>query len=283
MRLNGTPDRTLRRARPLLGTVVSIHLRDDTLTPSEREAAFADAFEVVAHIGRVMSAHEPGSDLARLSQAASGAVLTLDLHTVRVIRAAQYWQKVSHGAFNPGVAAMRLSVAGARPGLTRLQHASAGLHALEVLSDTTVKLAHAIQLDFGGIAKGYAVDCAITSLQQHGVVDALVNAGGDMRAMGSIAWPVDVRHAQQNLMDVRLRACQSLRHQALATSVAAPINPEFVSVRRFRHQRWRSATVQAPNCMTADVLTKWALQSSDLCPQLRNVLRAHQARMWRNP
>jgi thiamine biosynthesis lipoprotein len=273
---------TVRRARPLLGTVVSIYLKDDGMTPSQQEAAFVSAFEVVAHIGRVMSAHRPDSDLARLSQAASDAVLMLDPHTVHVIRAAQYWQRVSQGAFNPGWAAMHLSAAGQRPGLTRLQHANTGLHAVEVLSETTVKLQHAIQLDFGGIAKGYAVDCAIASLQQHGVTHALVNAGGDMRAIGRAAWPVDVRHAQQYIMDLRLRACRSLRHQALATSVSAPINPEFVSVRRFRPQRWRSATVQAPDCMTADILTKWALQSSDLCPQLRGVLRAHQARMWRN-
>jgi thiamine biosynthesis lipoprotein len=275
-------DQTVRRARPLLGTVVSIHLHDAALTPAQREAAFSAAFDGVAHIGRVMSAHASDSDLARLSQATAGAVLTLDPHTVHVLQAAQYWQRVSHGAFNPGWAATRLSAAGQRPGLTRLHPASAGLHALEVLSDTTVKLQHAIQLDLGGIAKGYAVDCAITKLQQHGVVHALVNAGGDMRAIGSTVWPVDVRHAQHHVMDVCLRGCPSLQHQALATSVAAPINSEFVHVRRFSKQRWRSATVQAPDCMTADVLTKWALQSTDLCPQLRSVLRAHQARMWRS-
>jgi len=273
---------TVRRARPLLGTVVSIHLNDAALTPAQREVAFSAAFDEVAHIGRVMSAHAPDSDLARLSQVAAGAVLMLDPHTVHVLRAAQYWQRVSHGAFNPGRAATRLCVAGQRPGLTRLNAPSVGLHALEVLSDTKVKLQHAIQIDFGGIAKGYAVDCAITRLQQHGVVDALVNAGGDMRAIGSTVWPVDVRHAQHHVMDLRMRACQTLQHRALATSVAAPLNPEFVPGRRLQKQRWRSATVQAPDCMTADALTKWALQSSDLCPQLRNVLRAHKARMWRS-
>jgi thiamine biosynthesis lipoprotein len=180
------------------------------------------------------------------------------------------------------LAGARLALSGQRPGLACLNHASAGLHALDVLSDTTVKLQHAIALDVGGIAKGYAVDCAIAALQQHGVAHALINAGGDMRAVGDKAWPVDVRHAQQNLIDVRMRSCQTLHQHALATSVAAPVNSEFVSVRRFQKHRWLSATVQAPDCMTADVLTKWALQSSLLCPQLRQVLRAHQARMWRS-
>ena len=277
--MDGMP---LRRARPLLGTVVSIHIDDAALAPSQAERAMSQAFDVIAHIGRVMSAHDTRSDLARLSQARAQAVVTLDLHTVQVLRAAHYWQRLSRGAFNPSVAAELLCARGQRPGLTRLPHASSGLHALELLSDTTVKLRHAIQLDLGGIAKGYAVDQAIAALQQHGVTRALVNAGGDMRALGHKAWPVDVRHGHQNLMDVRMRSCQTLQQQALATSVAAPVNPEFVQLRRFRKQVWHSVTVQAPDCMTADALTKWALQSSLLCPELRSALRQHQARMWRS-
>ncbi len=42
-----------------------------------------------------------------------------------------------------------------------------------------------IWLDFGGIAKGYAVDQAITILSQHGINNAIVNAGGDLRSVGS--------------------------------------------------------------------------------------------------
>ncbi len=40
-------------------------------------------------------------------------------------------------------------------------------------------------LDFGGIAKGYAVDRAIQILQQHGINHAIVNAGGDLRSIGN--------------------------------------------------------------------------------------------------
>lgn len=41
-----------------------------------------------------------------------------------------------------------------------------------------------IWLDFGGIAKGLAVDKAIQIIQQHGIENAIVNAGGDLRAIG---------------------------------------------------------------------------------------------------
>ena len=54
----------------------------------------------------------------------------------------------------------------------------------------------AVQLDFGGFAKGVAVDRAINILQQHGINNAIVNAGGDLRAIGKRGdrlWRVGIR------------------------------------------------------------------------------------------
>jgi thiamine biosynthesis lipoprotein len=53
-----------------------------------------------------------------------------------------------------------------------------------------------VQLDFGGIAKGYAVDLAIEHIRGLGITNAIVNAGGDLRAIGSHGdrpWNVAVR------------------------------------------------------------------------------------------
>ncbi|KAA3628530.1 MAG: FAD:protein FMN transferase [Proteobacteria bacterium] len=58
-----------------------------------------------------------------------------------------------------------------------------------------------VQVDLGGFAKGYAVDWAITSLRRNGVEHAIVNAGGDLRAIGSKGeqpWRIGVRHPQGN-------------------------------------------------------------------------------------
>ncbi len=43
----------------------------------------------------------------------------------------------------------------------------------------------AVQLDFGAFAKGYGIDRAIDHLREMGVRNAIVNAGGDLRAIGS--------------------------------------------------------------------------------------------------
>ena len=53
-----------------------------------------------------------------------------------------------------------------------------------------------IWLDYGGIAKGYAIDKAIKILEKHSVKNAIVNAGGDLRSIGTKGeekWKVAIR------------------------------------------------------------------------------------------
>jgi len=58
----------------------------------------------------------------------------------------------------------------------------------------------AVQLDMGAFAKGYAVDQAIELLKQRGINNAIVNAGGDLRAIGQRGerpWRIGIRHPKQ--------------------------------------------------------------------------------------
>ncbi|VAW34168.1 Thiamin biosynthesis lipoprotein ApbE [hydrothermal vent metagenome] len=53
-----------------------------------------------------------------------------------------------------------------------------------------------IWLDYGGVAKGYAIDVAINILKKHKIENAIVNAGGDLRSIGSKGdknWQVAIR------------------------------------------------------------------------------------------
>ncbi|MDH5543965.1 MAG: FAD:protein FMN transferase [Gammaproteobacteria bacterium] len=55
----------------------------------------------------------------------------------------------------------------------------------------------AVKFDFGGFAKGYGIDRVIEELRKIGVNDVIVNAGGDLRAIGSKGgkpWNIGIRH-----------------------------------------------------------------------------------------
>ena len=58
----------------------------------------------------------------------------------------------------------------------------------------------AVRLDFGGYAKGYALDSAITSLRKQNIKNALVNIGGNIIALGKHGenpWRVGIQHPRK--------------------------------------------------------------------------------------
>lgn len=58
-----------------------------------------------------------------------------------------------------------------------------------------------IIIDVGAFAKGYVVDRGIEVMRKLGIENAIINAGGDLRAIGSkggVPWRVGVRHPREN-------------------------------------------------------------------------------------
>lgn len=280
----------VQRARPLLGTLVTIQARMGAGVFSGKEVlehvqqAMDKAFWTMQEIEFAMSAHRLDSDLARLARVVPGADIVVSRHTVAVLRLAKYWYQTSLGTFDPVRAANRLAALDMRPafrGLALAPHVT--LRELSIIGDDTLRLERPMRLDLGGIAKGYAVDRAIAELTADGVDTALVNAGGDLRASGAWEWPVQVRSPDAPWRARNLKGLRFVRNSALATSTGAPLNGEFVRTGRARiAHSWTSCTVHARDCVTADSLTKWGLQSEPKSPRLERVMRAHGASMWRD-
>jgi thiamine biosynthesis lipoprotein len=74
------------------------------------------------------------------------------------------------------------------------------------MSDIVIKNGYAfsnnpaVRLDFGGYAKGYALDSALTYLQNQGIKNALVNIGGNIIALGKHGekpWRVGIQHPRK--------------------------------------------------------------------------------------
>jgi thiamine biosynthesis lipoprotein len=141
---------------------------------------------------------------------------------------------------------------------------------IQLLPGNRVRFAGpSVQIDLGGIAKGFAVDRAVEALQRHGVIGGLVNAGGDLRAFGPHPRAVDVRDPRQpdrTLFRVALRdgamassagrfdPMQSRR--ALASAVIDPATA-------LPAQAVTGATVCAASCMMADALTKVVMNAGE--------------------
>jgi thiamine biosynthesis lipoprotein len=58
-----------------------------------------------------------------------------------------------------------------------------------------------VSYDLGGFAKGYAIDRAIERLRESGIHNAIINAGGDLRAIGQHGerpWRIGIRDPRQS-------------------------------------------------------------------------------------
>ena len=195
--------------RPLLGTFVEVCAAgNNARTLSAIDAAFA----AIQHIHSLASFQQPDSELSCLN-ASPGRWLQLSPHMLRLLRLARAMTHMSGHLFNCTVGG-EVIARGALPNHGG-DYLTAGTFADIELAPGRVRLASPVRITLDGLAKGYAVDCAIAALKHSGIPCGWVNAGGDLRVFGDAALPVAQRRS-----DGSTRSLGALRDAALATSRA---------------------------------------------------------------
>ncbi len=274
--------RLIRRQVPVMGTVAEVGVvhRDERFAQRAISAAIAE----LRAVDRTMTRFDDASEIGRANLHAAARAVPVSAATAEVVTSALTWAEASDGRFDPTLggaarlwdpahrtsppSADELDALRAGSGAGRASTGLAGLHrSLEVgrSRGEPVVVYHdpAIQLDLGGIAKGFGVDRAVDALREWGITDALVNVGGDLYALGVSAdddpWEVGVRHPDHAS---RLAATFRISDQAVATSGDYEQYFEHAG-RRYHHlldprtgeprrTTIRSVTVTADRCMTAD-------------------------------
>ncbi len=272
----------VERVRPLLGTFVTIRAEGATnIAVQQIETAVDSAFRTIAAVDRLMSFHRRHSDIGRLNRARPGAVLRVHGWTYQVLCEAMRLWHWSGGMFdcNVGTPLMR---SGLLPKMTRNHPRGRSRFgaAVRLHRNHSIRLNTRVALDLGGIAKGFAVDRAVSTLQARGIVQGSVNAGGDLCVFGAQLQPIWAR-CPDNPSQSRLLG--ALANGAVATSasyfgefgqthdaISAIVHPE----RERRVPIAGSVSVIARNCLLADALTKIAVLSGRLPPRLANYAQA---------
>jgi thiamine biosynthesis lipoprotein len=231
-----------------MGTWVAI----EAAAESEATAAGAieAAFAAVSEVARRMHPEREGSDIARINSAPLLVQTPIHASTWEVLRVAQRLNELTRGVFDPCLPL--------RPGrLTDL-----GLSDPSPESEPWGVCRAPLALDLGGIAKGYAIDCAIAALRAGGCHAGAVNAGGDLRLFGARRETILLRHGDHRYQPL------VLQNAALAVSdLDEPRRPPghrgyYVRTGAAGTSR-RYAAVRAPDAMTADALTKCVLLCSE--------------------
>ena len=177
--------------QPHMGTLFTIVLyaNDAAMAGSASAAAFAK----IAALENVMTDYDPESELMKLCQMPVGQPVPVSAELFEVLEKSQQVAELSHGAFDATIGPVvrlwrRTRRTGELPEPKMLETARAAVGwqnlKLNARDHTATLLAPRMQLDLGGIGKGFAADKALQVLKAQGIERALIAASGDIAVSG---------------------------------------------------------------------------------------------------
>ncbi len=261
------------RAEPHMGCLWTLTLPD--LPPARAEAAGTAVFTEIARLNRIFSDYETNSELNRLCQKAGGSTpVPVSPELFDILDRSRQMAALTHGLFDITLApcirlwrrsrrrgelpdAITLAAARDRTGWQHLE--------LEPAARTARLTKQGMQLDLGGIAKGWTQDACLRLLRDRfQITSVLLDAAGEVAAgmppAGRDAWHIGLLPSGQD-PPVRI----ALREANAATSGD---HYQFVDIRGTRYSHIidprtglgstvaRQATLIAPTGSLADPLTK---------------------------
>ncbi|MDQ3650106.1 MAG: FAD:protein FMN transferase [Acidobacteriota bacterium] len=188
-----------------------------------------DAFDEVDRIDRLMSHYKPDSPLSRLNRDGDGGPVKVEPELFDFIEEALRYSRESDGAFDITVGPLMKAWGFFRgegrvpqpAEISELRSRVGYQHLILNADEKTIRFDRpGVELDLGGIAKGYAVDRVVSLLKRHKIADALISAcGSTLYGMGtppdSEGWAVKI----QNPVDAsKVALTVSLKDQALSVS-----------------------------------------------------------------
>lgn len=268
------------QTRAMLGTWIRIVVEHDA--PATAEAAVGDAFAAVAAVDREMSVFRGDSAVSTINHAAGRGAVVVSPALREVLAIATAMAKRTHGVYSPAVLPLMRAYGFYASGAAHWPSDRA-LARLEALSDWRgVRLdGHAAGLatpgaglDLGSIGKGWAVDRAVAALRARGVRNGLVDAGGNIYALGAPDDDADGRGWQIGVLDPASGEVQRtllLRDAAVATSAnteqfhdvdGVRVGHLLDAVRGLPSRAHRSVTIHARTAVEADVASTAAFVTS---------------------
>jgi thiamine biosynthesis lipoprotein len=237
------------------------------------------AFDRVGLVEDAASDYRPLSEVMQLCGSATTRPVRLSEDLFTLLSEGQKLAKLSDGAFDVTVgpyvtlwrkarqekqlpSAQAIEEAGKRVGWRKLS--------IDPEEKTARLAVSGMKLDLGGIAKGYAGDCALQTLREHGIGSALFEAGGDIVVSDS---PPGTQGWKVELVDASSDMPQTLELHNCAVSTSGDTQ-QFVEIggKHYSHvvdprtgiglTSRAMATVVAPKGIWSDALSKPATMLS---------------------
>jgi thiamine biosynthesis lipoprotein len=240
-------------------------------------AAVDMALEEARRLDRLLSNYRPESDWSQVNKNAAEREVAVSQELFDLLAACVEYSKASEGAFDISVGPL-MKVWGFYKGSGRMPHRAEIRTALARTGYRNIHLDHqkrtvtfsqpGVEIDPGGIGKGYAVDKMVEILKAAGVRSSLINAGGSsMYGLGAPpdepkGWKVVIRNpknANEFVSELYLK------NESMSTSgnyekffrVGSRIYSHIMDPRTgYPAQGMYSVSVVAPRCIDSEAWTK---------------------------
>ena len=196
--------------------------------PKLAEEGLGAVEEAYLEIDRITNRFVSNSEISMVNSKAGLEPVKVSKELYAIVETALIWSDKTDGAFNVLLGSvMDLWGFGSDnprvPAKEELEAALALTDYRKIILDkeqTTIFLPEkGMVLDLGGIAKGYATDKAVAALQELGIKNALINAGGNVYALGKKADGADWTVGVQDPRDPQgIAAVLNARDSALVSS-----------------------------------------------------------------
>ena len=193
--------RPIEKTRDMMGTYVSITVFSNEYTGNK---AINTAFDRIKEIEDIASIFDENSEASFLNR--NGYLDNPSPEFLDLINSSLYYHDISGGCFDITVQPLLDLWSGglwketAEVQAEKIEETLAVIGSDKiVVSDNRIEFkVDGMSITLGGIAKGYAVDEAMKVLKEFGIKQALINAGGDLYAMGTkpdgTSWTVELEN-----------------------------------------------------------------------------------------
>jgi len=196
----------IHETRFIMGTLVEF-----TIAAEDNEQAAVAIIAPAAEMQRIEDAFTIYGDhpnaVKAFNASAPNTPVTLPDEVAALLTLALQVKQQSGGAFDPALGKLNLlwgfsidPPPASPPNPEAIKKAIPPAHCIDKRGKQWLRTDTRCLLDFGAIAKGYAIDRGIAMLQEHGVHNAIINAGGDIRLIGKHgerAWHIGIRHPRK--------------------------------------------------------------------------------------
>ena len=178
-------------SKNLMGTIWEIAIVNKDALPAKNAAE--EIFTETGRIEKIMSLRDPKSELNYINSKAGTGPVKVSQDMLKILKVSLLVSEISDGVFDLSIGPV-----------VKLWGFAGGEN--KVPSETEIKTAHALVgykmikvdwgkkeitldkkgmiLDLGGVAKGYALDCARPIFKKYGITDMMINAGGQVYVTG---------------------------------------------------------------------------------------------------